>query len=49
MYNFKNFGEDDVTFDCVYDQSYESLINDGPRECGNMFAYFYFGLFILVI
>ena len=51
MYNYKNFALDDErgTFDCVEDQSFESLIEDGPRECGNLFSYFYFGLFILII
>ena len=49
VYNFKHFGEDDMTFDCMEDQSYESLISDGPRECGNFFSYFYFGIFIVVI
>ena len=49
IYNYRTFGDDEETFECVDDQSFESMIKDGPRECGNMFSYFYFGLYILVI
>lgn len=34
---------------CYESQSYESLLKEGPKECGTNMVYLYFIMFIVVI
>lgn len=41
-------GEVQVEY-CVQSQTYEDFKRDGPKECGNIGSYIFFGVFIVTI
>lgn len=41
--------EPSILFSCVYNQSYESKVENGIQGCGNSAAYVYFVAFIMMV